>query len=147
MSAIVFRGKAQINSGFGTAVFDVIGYAEPQTFKLSQKWDQSIIKDRTGNDCSERAQNEKYEGDISFKLLGDTKTNAAKINSVTNGGFLPKLSNVAITGCDLAVANAVWVVQSGCDISMKNDDVADFSLKVQAYADPTQQALMVSIPS
>lgn len=147
MATISFKGKAQINSGFGSATFDVIGYAEPQTFKISQKWDDSIKKDRSGQNCSRRAQNEMYEGDIQFELLGDTKVNAAKINTVSNGGFLPKLSNVVISGADLAVANNTWTVENGCDISMKNDDVAQFTLKVSCYADATQNTLMTTTPS
>lgn len=147
MATIAFRGRAQINSGFGSVVFDVIGYAEPQTFKISQEFQDDIIKDRNGQDCSERAQNEKYMGDIGFKLLGDTRANAALINSVAPGGFLPKLSNVTISQADLSVANGVWQTQSGCDLSMKNDDVVDFTLKLKTYADPTQAALMASTPS
>jgi len=147
MPLITFRGKAQINSGFGSATFDVIGYAEPQTFNITQEFQDDIKLDRTGNDCSERAQNEKYKGDIEFELLGDTKVNAAKINSVTNGGFLPKLSNIVIAGSDLAVANTTWTVQSGSNIAMKNDDVAKFKLSLKAYADATQNTLMTSIPT
>lgn len=147
MATIVFRGKAQINSGFGSAVFDVIGYAEPQTFNISQEFQDDKKKDRQGQDCSRRAQNEMYKGEIEFELLGDTKANAAKINSVTNGGFLPKLSNVVISGCDLAVANTTWTVVSGANIAMKNDDVAKFKLPLEAYADATQNTLMTSIPA
>lgn len=147
MATIVFRGKAQINSGFGSATFDVIAYAEPQTFTISHEFQDDKKKDRQGQDCSRRGQNEMYKGDIEFELLGDTKANAAKINSVTNGGFLPMLSNVVITGADLSVANRTWIVPTGQNIAMKNDDVAKFKLPLEAYADTAQNTLMISIPS
>lgn len=147
MATIVFRGKAQINSGFGTATFDVIGYAEPQTFNISDEFQDDVKKDRQGNDCSRRGQNEKYKGDIEFELLGDTKANAAKINSVAVGGFLPMLSNVVISGSDIVIANRSWIVTTGQSISMKNDDVVKFKLPLEAYADATQNTLMTTIPS
>lgn len=147
MATVTFLGKAQVNSGFAGITFDVITYAEPQTLKVSQDFESQIIKDRTGQDCSERAQNEKYNLDVSFKLLGDTKANAKLINTVNNGGFLNKLSLVVIAGADEAVCNGTWTVQGGSDLSFKNDDVADFSLKLRKYADATQNTLMTSTPA
>ncbi len=146
------RGYAQINSGFGSVTFDVIIYAEPQSIKVSQKWDDSSIKDRNGQVCSRQAKNEQLDGDIGFKLLGDTAANAAKINTVAPGGFLPKLSQVVIAGCELTAGatnavNGTWTVEQGSDISMKNDDCADFNLKLSRFVDVTQNALMISTPS
>jgi len=147
MATIVFRGKAQINSGFGTATFDVIAYAEPQTFNISHEFQDDIKKDRQGQDCSRRGQNEKYKGDVEFELLGDTKANAAKINTVAPGYFLPMLSTVTIATMDFPMANGVWTVPTGQSLSLKNDDVAKFKLPLEAYADATQRTLMTSIPA
>lgn len=150
--ATATRGYAQINSGFGSVTFDVILYAEPQSMKASQEWDDTKVKDRNGLDCSRQAKNERYTGEIGFKLLGDNSTNAAKINTVAPGGFLPKLSTVIIAGVSLTagatnIFNASWTVESGCDIMLKNDDCADFNLKLGRYADSTQNTLMVSTPA
>lgn len=147
MATITFLGKAQVNSGFSAISFDVIPYAEPQSIKVTQQYTNTVIMDRSGQDCSKRAQNEKYEGDVSFKLLGDTKANAQKINSVNNGGFLNKNALVTVSGADEAVLNAVWTLEPGNDLAFKNDDVADFSLKFMRYADSTQNTLMTSTPS
>lgn len=147
MATIQFRGKAQINSGFGSAVFDVIAYAEPQTFNISHEFQDDIKKDRVGQDCSRRGQNEKYKGDIEFECLGDTRANAAKLNTVAPGYFLPMLTNVMITLSDFTLANRTWTVTTGQSLSMKNDDVAKFKLPLEAYADATQNTLMTSTPT
>lgn len=147
MATIQFRGKAQINSGFESVTFDIIAYAEPQTFNISHEFQHTKVKDRSGQDCSQRGQNEMYKGDIEFECLGDTKANAAKLNSVAPGGFLPMLSTVTIAAVDFAMANGVWTVTTGQSLNMKNDDVAKFKLALEAYADPTQRTLMTSTPT
>ena len=147
MATITFKGKAQINSGFGSATFDVITYAEPQTFNITDEFQHTKGKDRLGQDCTQRGQNEMYKGDIEFECLGDTKVNAAKLNTVAPGGFLPPLSTVTIAAVDFTLANGAWTCVSGQALNLKNDDIAKFKLPLEAYADPTQRTLMTSTPA
>lgn len=135
-----FRGKAQV-SGCAMTI-DVIIYPVRQTAKLSQDFEEEIIKNDIGDDAAWRAWNEKYMGDLECALLGDTAANAA-----IGAAFQAPLAIVTITGCAVTAWNTTHQVISGGSVDLANDKTGRSSFKLRRYADATQNTLAATIPT
>jgi len=140
MATLTVRGKATLSGS--TAAFDVILYPVQQSMKMSQHFDEEIIKDAVGQDAAWLARNEKYEGDIAMKLLGDTAAHAQ-----AGAAFLGPLAIVTISTCLCTAWNTTWQVIAGGDIGLVNDKVGDITFKLRRYADSTQNTLAGTTPS
>jgi hypothetical protein len=138
--AQTFKGKASLSGN--TASFDVILYPVQQSMRMSQHFDEEIVKDALGNDAAWIARNEKWEGDIAMKLLGDTNAHAQ-----AGAAFLAPLAVVTITNCLCTAWNSTWQIQPGADIALSNEKVGDISFKLRRYADSTQNTLAQTTPS
>lgn len=140
MATLTSRGKAAV-SGLAV-VFDVIVYPEPQSGDAALNYDSEIVKDRYGQDCAERARNAHIVSTFKFKLLGDTAANAK-----VGAAFLAPLAIVTLSGCDITEWNGTYIAQSGEKNSLTNAAIGDKDITMKRYSDPTQQALMASIPA
>lgn len=140
MATLTVRGKATVSGN--TAAFDVILYPVQQSMKATQQFDEEIVKDAVGQDSAWLARNEKYEGDVMMKLLGDTAAHAQ-----AGAAFLGPLAVVTISTCLVTLWNTTWQVVPGSDVSLQNDRVGDISFKLRRYADSTQNTLAGTTPS
>lgn len=140
MATLTIRGKANLSGN--TAAFDVILYPLQQSMKANQEWDEEIIKDAVGQDCSWLARNEKYMGDVGMKLVGDTAAHAQ-----AGAAFLGPLAVVTISTCLCTLWNTTWEVVSGSSIGLTNDKVGDIEFRLRRYADSTQNTLAAATPS
>jgi hypothetical protein len=140
MATLTVRGKASMSGN--TATFDVILYPVQQSMKVSQQWEEEIVKDAVGQDAAWLARNEKYDGDLMMKLIGDTAAHAQ-----AGAAFLGPLAIVTITACLVTLWNSTWQVVPGSDIALSNDKVGDISFKLRRYTDSTQNTLAAATPS
>lgn len=140
MATLTVRGKASMSGN--TATFDVILYPVQQSMKASQEWEEEIVKDAVGQDAAWLARNEKYMGDLSMKLIGDTAAHAQ-----AGGAFLGPLAIVTITSCLVTLWNSTWQVVPGGDVGLQNDKVGDITFKLRRYSDSTQNTLAAATPS
>ena|SRR5664279_4120000 len=140
MATLTLRGKAAV-SGLAGA-FDVIVYPEPQTGDATLNFDSEVVKDRLGNDCAERGRNPHIITSFKMKLLGDSLASAK-----TGAAFMAPLAIVTLSAFDLADWNGAYSVQSGEKNSLVNTAIGDKDITLKRYTDPTQNALMTSIPS
>jgi hypothetical protein len=146
--AQTFRGRAQVEGV--TNAIDVILKKTMQSMKLTQTFDEEINKDEHGNDCAWKANNEKYEGDISLKLMSsgagitvpDTRATVAAA-----AAFLAPYAVVTISTCEVTAWNTTYQVISGNEIDLGNTKVGDISFKLRRYADSTQNTLAATTPS
>lgn len=142
--------------------FDAILYSLPQTGKITQNFDEEIIKDQHGYDLAWLFRNEHVTGDFGLKVIGDTHahalvpatavsptggTTAGAVISSAGQPFITPGSQITFTGFDLTVFNGVFQVLSGGDIDIANTKVADLAVKVRKYADSGQQTLAATIPT
>jgi|SRR5581483_8385834 len=140
MATVTKRGKASVEGIPGT--FDVIIYPVQQTGKLTQNFEEEIIKDVHGFDTAWLARNEHEMFDVAMKLLGDTQAHA-----IAGGAFLAPLSTVNLSGFDLAVLNGAYQVTPGGDVDLANTKVGDITFKLRKYADQTQNTLANTTPA
>lgn len=140
MASVVFRGKAAVEGIAGT--FDVITYPVAQTGKLTQNFEEEIVKDVHGFDGAWLARNEHELFDVGMKILGDTAAHAA-----TGGAFLAPFATVTLSGFTLTVLNGAYQLVSGGDIDLGNTKVGDISFKLRKYADSTQNTAATSTPT
>lgn len=159
MASVVVRGKAVVEGIAGS--FDAILYSLPQTGKITQNFDEEIIKDQHGYDLAWVFRNEHVTGDFGLKVIGDTHAHALIPATVVAAGagtagsaissagqpFITPGSQITFTGFDLSVFNGVFQVLSGGDIDIANTKVADLAVKVRKYADSGQQTLAATIPT
>jgi hypothetical protein len=138
-----FRGKAQVAGSKFLA--DVILYPIANSLKLSQNWEEDMLKDEQGDDNSVRAHNEKYIGDLGMILVDKSSTSTAA-NAKAGAAFFAPLANVTISTCDVAAWNAVYQVESGSDISQENTQGGKIAFKLRRWADSTQNTLMTTTP-
>lgn len=139
MAAVVFRGKAALEGIVGT--FDVILYPVAQTGKLTQNFEEEIVKDVHGFDAAWLARNEHHMFDVGMKLLGPTATNAA-----AGAAFLAPFATVTLSGFTAGLFNAAYQLVSGGDIDLGNTKVGDINFKLRKYADATQNTSAVTTP-
>ncbi len=140
MASVTVRGKAVVE-GFDIT-FDVVLYPVQQTGKMTQNFEEEIIKDPHGFDVSWLARNEHEMFDIGLKLLGDTHAHA-----LAGAAFLAPLAVVTVSGAAVSLLNTTYQVVSGGDIDLGNTKVGDFNLKLRKYADSTQNTLAATTPS
>jgi hypothetical protein len=139
MATATKRGKANIDGIRGT--FDLIVYPVAQSGKVTQNWEEEIIKDQSGFDAAWLGRNEHRLMDFAFKLLGDTFAHAQ-----AGGAFVAAYATVNLSGFDLAEFNGAYQNISGGDIDLNNTKVGDFATKFRRYIDPTQNALANTTP-
>lgn len=136
---ITKRGQATVSGIPGS--FDVVVYPVLQTGKLSQNFEEDVVKDFLGFDTAWNARNEHYLGDFAFKLLGDTQAHA-----IAGGVFLAPYATVTLSNFDLATFNGVYQNISGGDIDLANIKVGDLALKLRRYADAGQNNSANQVP-
>jgi hypothetical protein len=141
--AQTFRGRAQVEGV--TNAIDVILKKTMQSMKLTQTFDEEINKDEHGNDCAWKANNEKYEGDISLKLMSTGTDTRAQV--ATAAAFLAPYAVVTISTCEVTAWNTTYQVISGNDIDLGNTKVGDITFKLRRYADSTQNTLAATTPT
>lgn len=153
---VVIRGKAAIEGIAGT--FDAILYALQQTGKMTNNFEEEIIKDVHGYDAVWLARNEHVTLDISLKLVGDTAAHAAipattiagpPTATVSNIGqpFLTPFSAVTLSGFPISGFNGVFQVVSGFDVDLANTKVGDLNIKLRAYANADQRTASTTTPT
>ncbi len=140
MATLTVRGKAAVSGC--AATFDVILYPVQQSMKMSQEYEEEIVKDAVGQDSAWLARNERWMGDIAMKLLGDTAAHAA-----AGAAFLAPLAVVTITASPVAAFNTTWQITNGSDIGLNNDKVGDINFKLRRYSDATQNTLAQTTPA
>lgn len=146
-----FRGKAQVSGTAFTA--DVILYPIANSLKLSQKWEQDIVKDETGDDYAKRAHNEMYDGDLGMILVDKTGTVTSGVSASSaahakaGAAFFTPLAIITITACDVAAWVGAYTLESGSDISQENTQTGKIAFKLVKYADSAQNTLMTATPS
>lgn len=140
MPSVVFRGKAALEGIAGT--FDVIVYPVAQTGKLSQNFEEEIVKDVHGFDAAWLARNEHELFDVGMKVLGDTAAHAA-----AGAAFLAPFATVTLSAFTATVFNGAYQLISGGDIDLGNTKVADINFKLRKYADATQNTSATTTPS
>lgn len=140
MALPLAKGNATFNGIAGT--FDVIVYPVSQEGRLTQNWEEEIVKDVNGSDTAWLARNEHHMLDLAMKLIGPTAANAA-----AGGVFLAPLTSVNLSGFGLSPLNGQFQVTNGSDIAAHFDKVGDISFKLRQYADPNQNALANTTPS
>lgn len=140
MASVVKRGKASVEGIPGS--IDVIVYPVSQTGKMTQNFEEEIIKDTHGFDAAWLARNEHQTFDLAMKLLGDTQAHA-----ITGGAFLAPYATVTLSGFDLTILNGAYQNLTGSDIDLGNTKVGDISFKLRKYADSTQNTLATTTPS
>jgi len=140
MPTITQRGKAVLEGIAGT--FDVITYPIAQTGKLTQNWEEELVKDEHGFDAAWLERNVHYLADFSFKIVGDTAAHAQGA-----AVFLAALATVTLSGFQAAAFNGSYQNISGADIDLSNVKVADLALKLRRYDDTTQNTLSQTTPS
>lgn len=140
MANVVVKGKAVLE---GIAMtFDVILYPLPQTAKMTQNWDEELIKDQHGYTNVWLARDEHHLLDLGMKIIGDTHAHA-----LSGAAFLSPLSTVTISGADPASWNTTYQLVNGGDIDLANTKVGDITFKLRKYADATQNGLAVTTPT
>lgn len=140
MATLTKRGKACV-SGLPGAL-DVILYPVAQSAKISDNYEEEVVKDNLGFDAAWIWRNEHFLLDLGMKLLGDTQAHA-----VAGGAFLAPGAVVTLSGFDLAILNTAYQIISGGDISLSNTGVGDINFKLRRYADTTQNTLSTTAPS
>lgn len=150
MSAPIFqRGKAAIHGVAGT--FDVIVYPIQQKVKMTQTFDEEIVKDVDGGDVAWIARNERGEFNVGVKFLADTAAHAATPVSTTISSlgqpFLAPYATVTLSTFVLSALNGAYQNISGTEYDAENVKIADGDYKLRRYADPTQNTLATTAPS
>lgn len=140
MATQIFHGKAQVTGC--AATFDVVLYPIQQTMKANHAFELDTTNDSDGQDCAWRTYNEKVDGDVAFKLLGDTLAHAE-----AGAAFLAPLAVITISACKVALFNTTYCLMSGSDIDLANTKVGDMTFKLRRYVDPTQNILFATVPS
>ncbi len=140
MATQLKRGLAQVTGC--PATFDVIIYPVPQTMKQNHKFDLAAVQDANGQDAAWWSRNEMIDGDIAFKLVGDTNAHAQAA-----AAFLAPLAVINISNSPVPAWNTSWVLVDGSDIDLANTKVGDMTFKLRRYVDPTQNALFSTAPS
>lgn len=141
--AQTFRGRAQVEGV--TNAIDVILKKTMQGMKLTQTFDEEINKDEHGNDCAWKANNEKYEGDLTMKLMATDTSTRAQVAAAA--AFLSPYAVVTISTCEVTAWNTTYQVISGNEIDLGNTKVGDMTFKLRRYADSTQNTLAATTPS
>lgn len=139
-----FRGKAHVSGTTFTA--DVILYPIANSLELNQDFETDMLKDEQGDDYSERAHNEKYNGDLGM-ILVDKSASSTVAHAKTGAAFLTPLATVTISACDVAAWVGAYTLESGSRISQENTSHGKMSYKLKKYADSDQNTLMTSEPS
>lgn len=152
MASVQKKGVATIEGIPGS--FDVIVWL-PQTGKFNDNFEDELIKDQHGFDIAELARNQHIMGDIAMKIAGVSSASPstaaqlaaqvwplAPLTTVTLSGFVFATDNAGGGGL-----NGQWTYQSGADLSLNFDKVADATFKLKKYVDPTQNLLMNTTPS
>lgn len=159
--AAIIHGKAQVQGIIGT--FDAILYAAAQSGDLTQEFELDTVKDNAGGDISWKAINEKATGGWKMKLIGDTLAHAmapgqAVVYSAGTAGaavsslgqpFLAPLSCINFTAGSPTCAAFTGAYQylSGATLNHTNTGTAELDIKVQRYADSTQNTLANTVPT
>jgi hypothetical protein len=164
-TAVTFRGSATVEGTVGT--YDILATgitALNNTLKVTQNWEEEILKDNHGFDYVWLFRNEHatFDGDVYF--VADTAAHAAvPVKTVTpSSGVgteagaslsnlgLPMLgpgSLVVISGATLTAFNGHWQVLTGTEASLTNTGAAKYTLKLRKYADGTQTTALATIPT
>ena len=161
MATSVIHGKAQVQGILGS--FDAILYATAQSGTLNQEFTLDTTLDASGHDISWKASNEKLNGDFKLKLIGDTLAHAMAPGTAVNYSagtagaavsalgqpFLAPLSCINFTASSPTCAAFTGAYQylSGASLGQTNTGVAELDIKVQRYADSTQNTLANTVPS
>lgn len=142
--ANTFRGKAQISGVSGTVTVSAVAWTLlKESVKLTNTFDEDIIKDETANDAAWRASNEKDEGDIGLRLV-DTGTPSTQANIELFTAALTPYATIVLSGFKPAAFNGSFQNVSGRDLSLTNTTAGSGSLKLRKYTDATQQTLSVT---
>ncbi len=142
--ANTFRGKAQISGVSGTVTVAALAWTLlKENVKLTNSFDEDIIKDETANDAAWRASNEKDEGDIGLRLV-DTGTPSTQANIEAFCAALTPYATIVLSGFKPARFNGSYQTISGTDYSLTNTTAGSASLKLRHYTDATQAALSVT---
>lgn len=155
----IFVGCAQIAGAAGTLTFAAATVVYPQqTGKGSHKWDMEVTKDPSGQDCAWLSRNEMVEQDFTFKLVGQVgpvtvlatlegTNNAQNIFNFQGTGTPPgatpytPFTAVVLTGFQMPYLNDTWYLMSDDDVSIVNDKVAEWSVKLRKYVSHAQNVL------
>lgn len=136
----VKRGLANVEGVVGA--IDLVVYPVAQKGKLTQNWDEEVVKDNLGFDTAWISRNLHQLADFEFKVLGDTNAHAK-----TGATFIAPLATVTFSTFDAPQFNTTYQNISGASIDLNNTTVADFSMKFRAYADATQNTLSQTTPA
>ena len=143
--ANVFRGKAQISGVSGTVTVAAVAWSLlKESVKLTNNFEEDIIKDEQNNDAAWRASNEKDEGDVGLRLV-DTGTPTSQANIELFCAALVPYATVAFTAFKPARFNGSYQLISGADYSLSNTTAGSASLKLRKYTDATQQTLSTTV--
>ncbi len=139
--ANTFRGKAQISGVSGTVTVAAAAWSLlKESVKLTNTFEEDIIKDETGNDAAWRASNERDEGDIGLRLV-DTGSPSSQANIETFCAALTPYATITLSGFKPARFNGTFQNASGADSTLSNTTAGSMSLKLRKYTDATQQTL------
>jgi len=151
--AVVFRGKAAIEGVAGT--FDAILYALQQTVKVTQNFEEEVVKDVHGYDAVWLFRNEHSTFDCTLKLVGDTAAHSIIPATAAGGGtvsslgqpFLAPGSTVILASFSPAGINGTYQLLSGGDVDLANTKIGDLTLKLRKYANADQTTAIAAVPS
>lgn len=148
----IFRGFATVEGTAGT--FDCLAAnvtGMSQSGKLTQIYEEEILKDVHGGDVSWIMRNEHATMDIDLyfvattaaiakaPVISPTGDSATTALSILGYPFLGVGSVITLSGWDLTGANGSWRVLSGSDVSLTNTNAAKYTLKLLKYANADQE--------
>jgi hypothetical protein len=151
---VVFRGLAAVEGVAGT--FDAILYAVTQTIKVTQNFEEEVIKDVHGYDAAWLYRNENAEGDWMLKLMGDTAAHAAApAQAVSTTAIISSLGQpfsapgtvATLSTFTLTALNGVWQLRSGGDFDLANTKAGELTFKARKYANSNQETAIANIPA
>jgi hypothetical protein len=158
MATLTLRGLAGVAGVGGTISFATVAiYPVQQTLELEQKWEEETIKDVNGFDACWVGRNEHQICTIGLKMTADTAAHAAA--PLSSGGtgvtalsalgqpFTTPYGAMVLASFTLPAFNGTYQIMPGSKISAGNTKIADGTYILRRYADSTQAAASVSVPS
>jgi hypothetical protein len=151
---VIFRGLAAVEGVVGT--YDAILYAINQTVKVTQHFEEEVIKDVHGYDAAWLFRNEHALFDGMLKLVGDTAAHAAApaqavsttaAVSLLGQPFFAPGTTITLSTFILTACNGVFQVIPGGDLDLGNTKASEMTLKVRKYANSNQTAAIAVIPT
>lgn len=142
--ANVFAGKAQVSGSVATLTVASVGlFPWQESMKLASEFEMDVIQDPSGGDGAWRTRNEKYVGDLGM-IFVDQSSTSTLAHAEAGAAILAPLTQVVITGCQVAAWNATWCIISGNTIDLINTGTGKGVFRLQRYTDSAQQTLFTT---